>query len=393
MSLPELKAIAPDSYVFGYPLVLSHVACELFAGRELNRVFAVHDEELERTVGHGAQIFSSAAWLDVGPEPIVLTVPHERRYYAIAFFDAWTNPLQSIGLRVVSDTPAGFVVAKRGTLDVKSSNGSMRIETPTSLVRIAVRIAAYSESDVPAALLFQKRFQLKPLNAFEADDTPMEYGAVALSHAFAVRTVESMRASDFFARFAALLETNPPSPLDTAMHGSLERIHAEIGDAAERGARLGKARIRSYRAAEMQIGAWALDFTCEPFGARDYLRRAAVARTRLYNDIPQDYIRFIADRDVYGDPLDGRFRYSLTFERASEPPARGPWFVGTRPTLRTSTGAVTRKSDGTTEISFGHGLADLPAPAGPFSVVLHIFWPEEAILRGGWLPPNIDRQR
>jgi hypothetical protein len=392
MSLPELKTIAPDSYVFGYPLVLSHVACELFAGRELNRVFAVHDEELERAVGHGAQIFSSAAWLDVGPEPIVLTIPRERRYYAISFFDAWTNPLQSIGLRVVSDA-AGFVVAKRGAVDLKASSSSMRIETPTNLVRIAVRIAAYSESDIPAALLFQKRFELKPSSAFSADESPIEIGAVALSHAFAVRTVESMRAGDFFSSFAALLQTNPPSRLDAAMYDSLERVHAEFGDAAERGARLGKARIRSYRPPEMQIGGWSVDFTCEPFGARDYLRRAAVARTRLYNDIPQDYVRFITDRDAYGDPLDGRFRYSVTFERSSEPPARGPWFIGTRPTLRTSAGTVGRKPDGTTEISFGHDALDLPVHAGPFSVVLHIFWPDEVILRGGWLLPNIDRQQ
>jgi len=33
----------------------------------------------------------------------------------------------------------------------------------------------------------------------------------------------------------------------------------------------------------------------------------------------------------------------------------------------------------------------LPAPEGPFSVTLRMYWPKEAVLDGSWRPPAIQR--
>ena len=39
-----------------------------------------------------------------------------------------------------------------------------------------------------------------------------------------------------------------------------------------------------------------------------------------------------------------------------------------------------------------HGRANwLPAPEGPFYVVLRIYWPEPAALDGTWTPPGVER--
>jgi hypothetical protein len=393
MNLLEPKTRATDSYIYGYPLVLSHVASEMLADGELNRMCAVRDIELECSIGHGAQILTSAAWLDIDAEPMVLTVPKQRRYYAIAFYDAWTNPVYSVGPRMVSKAPDAFIIVKEGRTDLETPRDCMRIEAPTGLVRVSARVASYSERDVAFAVLFRHRIALARLGRLAApSDVSQEGGRVVLSHEAAVQKTESMRAADFFLMLTGLLRVNPPSPLDAAMQDSLQLLHGIGLNAAERDAHSGKDRIRSYRAPEMNVGGWAIDSPCEPFGARDYLRRAAVARARLYNDVAPDYIRFIADRDAAGDPLDGRFRYSVMFDRSSEPPARGPWFIGTRPTLRTCGGTAARDADGTTEVLLGRDPAHLPVERGRFSVVLHVFWPDERIMRGAWLPPSITRE-
>jgi hypothetical protein len=34
----------------------------------------------------------------------------------------------------------------------------------------------------------------------------------------------------------------------------------------------------------------------------------------------------------------------------------------------------------------------LPAPEGPFYLVMHIYWPEKAALDGTWIPPPVVRK-
>ncbi|HEY6354410.1 MAG TPA: DUF1214 domain-containing protein [Burkholderiaceae bacterium] len=33
----------------------------------------------------------------------------------------------------------------------------------------------------------------------------------------------------------------------------------------------------------------------------------------------------------------------------------------------------------------------LPAPAGPFSLIMRLYWPDESVLQGKWIPPEIKK--
>jgi hypothetical protein len=33
----------------------------------------------------------------------------------------------------------------------------------------------------------------------------------------------------------------------------------------------------------------------------------------------------------------------------------------------------------------------LPAPAGAFKLILRIYWPEQRVLEGGWVPPPLEK--
>jgi hypothetical protein len=380
--LDRIKAAAAEAYIFAFPLVLSSLAARTNA----------HDEEFEHCIGHGARMLSCDLWSDLNSRPIVVSLPATRRYHMVSLFDGWTNSIRSIGTRVTGSTASRiFVTGPRGH-DVPVPFDE-RIEAPTSLVRLSSRVAAYSDADLLSA-----RQDLAHC-ARSAAITPFSQTRV-------VDDVEKMSAADFFSTFVSLLDANPLQPIDTAIReklsalgmgpGGHEQSSLDVNGALENGARSGLLKIRSFRDPFMRTGDWSVDFASEPPN-RDYLRRAALARSRLCRDIPQDYMRLWAGTDAAGDQLDGRFRYRLVLDHGNEPPARGPWFVGTEPQLRTSGSVAHRDGHGKIEIRLQrnqpldvHESHWLPVQAGPFTVVLHVFWPGEMLLGGGWIPPSIE---
>jgi hypothetical protein len=381
--LDRIKAAAAEAYIFAYPLVLSSLAAQTNA----------HDEEYARCIGHGARMLSCDVWRELNSQPIVVNLPPTRRYHMVSLFDGWTNSIRSIGTRVTgTDAPRVFIAGPRG-YDAPLAENDARIDSPTSLVRLSTRVAAYSDADLLSARHVLTHC-VRP-----ATITPFSQKRV-------VEAVEKMSSSEFFSIFAHLLENNPLLPIDTAIRetlgmlaiapGACRNAVADTDSTLENGARAGLARIRSYRDPFMRIGDWSVDDAGELHN-RDYLRRAALARSRLCRDIPQDYMRFSAEADAAGDQLDGRFRYRLVLDRGNEPPARGPWFVGTQPLLRTSGSVAHRDGRGRIEIRLQRNQPLdiqeshwLPVAAGPFTVVLHVFWPGEMLLGGGWIPPSIE---
>jgi hypothetical protein len=67
--------------------------------------------------------------------------------------------------------------------------------------------------------------------------------------------------------------------------------------------------------------------------------------------------------------------------------------------MNSTTEALAFSDDGTLTIHIDHDEPDtdaevanwLPAPEGPFDLVLRICWPERAALDGIWTPPVVER--
>jgi hypothetical protein len=233
----------------------------------------------------------------------------------------------------------------------------------------------------------------------------------AESQEHAVSTVDRLSGAHFFSIMSQLLYDNPPLRLDSAiheelkilgfgLHSRLEGLPPQARSVAERAARLAKRRIESYKPPCREIGSWSYDASCESCAAADYVRRSAIARERLRADVPQDYVRLIAARDSAGRELDGQFDYSLLLAPHARPPARGPWFIGTRPPAHTAGGTLRPSPDGTIAIRFGRWRpAEVPesnfvrVAEGAFCVVVHAFWPSQELLDGAWIPPAVERIR
>ena len=121
-----------------------------------------------------------------------------------------------------------------------------------------------------------------------------------------------------------------------------------------------------------------------------------------------EVVAWTIDGDAAGRPLVGSTAYVLHFDAGCEPPTHGFWsLVMHDERYRRSDNAVPRSSIGDrASLSFGDdGALDvfvshapprqerranwLPAPRGPFHLVLNIYWPRPEVLNGAWLPPPV----
>ena len=143
----------------------------------------------------------------------------------------------------------------------------------------------------------------------------------------------------------------------------------------------------------------------------DYGLRAVVAMAGLGANLPADAVYPNARSDAAGEPLTGGQRYVLHFPADGLPPVRAFWSVTAydgdgyliaNPAGRYALGdrdPLTFNPDGSLDIYFQAEPPEpamrnnwLPVPAqGAFRITARLYWPEDAILRGDWQMPGIQR--
>jgi hypothetical protein len=139
-----------------------------------------------------------------------------------------------------------------------------------------------------------------------------------------------------------------------------------------------------------------------------YLKRALVAQYGLGANLPEDAVYPANLTDHGGLPLDGASKYTLHFDKGETPPANAFWSV----TLYDSAGfavpnALNRLTlsswmplkynpDGSLDLYFQNENPGsdkesnwLPAPKGPFNVLMRIYSPRSEVLIGKWNPPPV----
>jgi len=156
------------------------------------------------------------------------------------------------------------------------------------------------------------------------------------------------------------------------------------------------------------------------FGTRDYLKSDFVARATgtqvgIGANSRQEAMVPIYDKDADGQPLDGRYRYTLRFAKGELPPVNAFWsltmydlpnqllvknpidrYLINSPMLP----SLKRDPDGGLTIyvqSDSPGKDKqanwLPAPKGPFMAAMRYYLPKPQLLEGQWTSPPMQRTR
>ncbi|HVL76390.1 MAG TPA: DUF1214 domain-containing protein, partial [Noviherbaspirillum sp.] len=141
----------------------------------------------------------------------------------------------------------------------------------------------------------------------------------------------------------------------------------------------------------------------------DYLLRATTAMKGLGALSADEAVYALGDYDANGELLDGRHRYELRFAPGMQPPAQAFWSVSLygkdyyftpNPIGRYAVGNFTAglrlEADGSLVIPISHEPPDdrsnwLPAPAGPFYLILRLYHPSPDFIAGRYEIPALQR--
>ncbi len=125
-------------------------------------------------------------------------------------------------------------------------------------------------------------------------------------------------------------------------------------------------------------------------------------------NVPEEAVYWTTHVDGAGRPLNGHRTYLLRFPPGGLPPNRAFWSLTmgdersrlvanpiSRYSLSDRSGLVPNP-DGSVDICIQHAAPDsrqsnwLPAPAGPFTLWLRVYLPDQVILDGAYAPPVVE---
>jgi hypothetical protein len=286
----------------------------------------------------------SSANLDLGPEPLVLSVPATDRYFMLPLLSLWTDVFAVPGSRTTGPTTARkFLLVSPGWRG-QGPAGMEIIRSPTRFVGIGGRTQTNGAADYDNVHKIQAGMKLTPLSAWGKGDYLMPKAKV--DPTIDMKTpppaqIERMDAAAYFARFADLLKDNPPGPFDYPMIHRLARLGFRAGSsfdlnaaspavkqAFERGTVEGKVLVGKLA---KEVGGeggkgWVYTTRSGVYGV-DYSYRAAIALCCLGENLPQDAVYPSLSVDSEGRPLDGNSKYVLHFDKGKFPPVDAFWSV------------------------------------------------------------------
>jgi hypothetical protein len=425
-------SLLKEAYLYGYPLVVMHTSMRVMTNVEkpvsgarllapVNQIAnatTFPDDKFRDVVRANCDTYYTMGWLNLKDGPMVLNLPDTKgRYYLFPMLDAWTNVFASPGKRTTGTGAQQFVIAAPGWHDEVPA-GMTLIQAPTDLVWVIGRVQVNSARDGSTIVKsIQDGISLKPLAPGTSKAGTVDPTIPAKSPN---DIVAEMSGTEYFKLLNSLMVNNPPPPADSAI---LKRLkEAGISPGADFGATKFSAVVTdSLQALPMwgkkalssagltgatPVNGWNVNKNLGSYGT-NYLFRAGVAFGGLGANLDADAIYPASLTDVDGDAYDGsKYKYILHFDADKLPPAKAFWsltmydgdgFMCANPINRFAIGDrdnLEKNKDGSVDILIQHDKPKstrnwLPAPDGPFNLLMRIYWPDERMTSGQWSPPGV----
>lgn len=444
---PVVKAIegteefwlASDAYIFGYPLVTVEMTRRVLTNAakvegthgpmgQIIKVREYPSAAFRDITAPNADTLYTTAFIDVGKEPWVLSIPDMKdRYFLFPMLDGWTTVFQVPGKRTTGTAAQTYAITGpgwQGTLPA----GVKEYKAPTSIVWILGRIyCTGTPEDYAAVHALQDECKLVPLSSYGKSYTPPA-GTVdpSIDMKTAVREqVNRMSATEYFTLLAKLMKDNPPAAADAPELAKFARIGLVAGqdfDASKfdpafekRVPQVSFDRIMlQFKVGKpiKHINGFIYDTVTGIYGT-DYLNRAFVTAIGLGANRVEDAVYPTSQKDADGRDYDGNNKYVMQFAKGELPPAEGFWsltmydagyFFVENPINRYSISArqnLKANPDGSVDLYIQNESPGkdkesnwLPAPAGKFVLMLRMYWPREkppSIIDATWKIPPVKK--
>jgi hypothetical protein len=434
----EARAIAKEAYIYAYPMVdgyrIQHAYFLDPANPEFKapynqlssmaRVYTPADKAVQTP---NSDTPYSMAGLDLRQEPVVITIPpiEEGRYFSVQLIDLYTFNFDYIGSRTTGNGGGNYLVHGPSWKGEVPQGISKVFAAETELASLIFRTQLFKPDDLEQVKEIQSRYKVQPLSAFTGQPAPTP---VATSFAAPLKPGDIKTSLEVFNQLNFILQFCPVHPSEKEL---MERF-AKLGIGAGRSIDFASLEPEIREAMENGIkDAWS-DFGDlkqtkidthevtgkDVFGTREhlannYLYRMAAAIIGIYGNSAQEAMYPIYLTDDGGQPLTGANRYALRFAPGMLPPVNAFWSVTMYelPTSLLTENPINRylinspmlpalktdKDGGLTiyiqNASPGAKMESnwLPAPQGPFMVVMRLYWPKPEALSGSWKNPPIQK--
>lgn len=434
-SQDDVRAIAKDAYIYGFPMVDSYRIQNAYFVDKANpqykgewnqthsiaRVFTPEDTAVQTPNSDTPYTMLGA---DLRAEPLVLTVPpiEAGRYYSLQFVDGYTFNFAYVGSRTTGNGGGKYLLTGPDWKGEKPAGITEVIRSDTQFVQVIYRTQLFDPADLDNVKKIQAGYTVEPLSAFEhqpAKTAPPVDFAVPLS------PEDEKTSPKFFENLNFLLKYAPVLPGEQDVRARFAKIG--IGpDGDFHADKLSKEKLEAVQAG--MADAWAeteafkkdkLDTgqvtSAQLFGTREflngnYLYRMAAAVLGIYGNSADEAIYPVLSVDSTGAPLTGAGKYTLRFAPGQLPPVNSFWsltmykmpqsLLVANPINRYLVNSpmlpnLVKDADGGITIYVQNQSPGpekeanwLPSPEGPFQLIMRLYWPKPEALNGTWQAPK-----
>lgn len=436
----EARKIAKEATIYGFPMVDSYRIQHSYfvdaGGPEFKsrwntlfnnaRVYTPADKAIQTPNSDTPYSYVGA---DLRAEPLVFTVPAvgEGRYYSLQFIDMYTFNFAYIGSRATGNEAGNFLLAGPNWTGEIPPGIKDTIRSETDFAFVLYRTQLLDPDDIENVKNVQAGYKVQPLSAFLGDPAPVPAAQVEFIKPL---TPEEQRTSlRFFDVLNFLLQFAPTHPSETEIRARFAKLGIGAGNnfdtaklppamqkALQEGVADASKEFAEFKKTEIDTGKRP---AAEAFGTRDYLKNDYLARMSgavlgIYGNSKQEALYPAYFADATGAIPDGsKHRYKLRFPSGKLPPVNAFWSVtmyelpssllyanSTNRYLINSPMLpnMKRDADGSITLYVQHDSpgADketnwLPAPSGPFFVIMRLYWPRHEALEGTWKQPPLER--
>lgn len=445
MTAKEAKQIAKEAYIYGFPLVLNYKTMYEYAidkkspeykgdFNKLACVARVFTPEDKAIITPNSDTPYCMTWVDMRVDPVVFTIPEidKERFYEVQLIDLYTHNFAYISTVATGNVSGTYLLAGPVWKGEAPKGITEVIPCETQFLFSIHRTQLLNPSDIDKVKKIQVGYRVEPLSAFLGTKAPSaaaaidfpkwkkgaEFNAQAFDYLdFMLTLVKTpQEEQDLMKRFAKIGLGNEET-------FDIKKFSPEIQKALEDGAQEGLLAIKEFGKKESADPL----ASAKVFGTREFLNksakenynlndlfiiRAVAGQTGIYGNSGAEAIYPTYLVDAQGTPFDAsENKYTLTFKKDEFPPVTAFWsltmydgktqllidnpldrYLLNSPMMEqfvlNEDGSLTfyiqNESPGKElEVNW------LPAPDGPFYVVMRLYGPQKEALEGKWVNPPL----
>jgi len=446
----EMSAIITDAYIYAYPMILMKITADKMTNvaqttnlgnapvNQFSHCNTMPDYTFTKVVSPNVDTFYSIAWLDLGKEPMVISVPDATlygppgspwRYYLLQLMDAWSNVFASPGVRTTTAGANTFLISGPNWSGAIPA-GMIHYASPTNMVWINGRTMVIDQNDIELVKSFQAGISIMPLSAWPGPYTPP---SGEINNSIDMQTppvyqVANLPVQNYFQMLCDLLPKNPASSADTLMVQKLAEVGITPGgkfnlsdfsksdqDEINNGYANGKTKLTNSANTIQKLFTNGWQYILQDIGTygTNYDTRAFIAMIGLGANLPDDAVYPTCSIDGTNQSFDNSHQYTMTFPAGQTPPAHGFWsitmyndqhFLVQNPENRYAIGSYSKlqynadssltiyiQKDNPGGAKESNWLPTSQIDNTSFNLMIRIYWPGESVLKNLWEIPAVVR--